>query len=751
MNTNYSKIALLLALGVAAGEVGAGPVEFYPKNVSNLKVQEDAVYKEFSRTANKMQTVSQATGDVVNAMNLYRGEDNDAESTFRGILLGKVTSQQEVRNTLKEVHAVRKSQLKALENTKKLLKGLKGDIVSLTRTGTDQFQTFFPGSTDKASQLSLIESLGSGMSKDIDDTVISGVSGLKFDSKYRCITPDEFMRSGISNARDELIAALRNTPGSLPFEKKNYDMTKAKEVIKNFAEITVAKLGIDTTKLSLIDNTNYQNIMNLNRKVFAFDGFLRKLGSKMKEKGLLKDMENLGLENTLFSINTMMNCSEVDLDSWIATADKLFDESAKRIKDIEKKKVEDLDGKSPEEQVRAIHLSTFKSIMSALNKNQGHKIELKGSGDDLKDLKEGSFYQIIENEFKKNELNGEDASDLYMELGKALAKAKTPSKKLNKINSVNNFFKGKSSSSYVQFDTSLDDADHNMISNHFRLVQTYIENNKESPSFPENARRYKEELGRIFARVEADYARDIQNLVGDSATSTSKMFKDMNREVINGVYAELKTSYDKVIQNLGDNAVPTVVAKKAAEAKTFADLEASDEFKAKNLKVTDISEDLKKVFAAEKDAVKANEMYVKIHTSLPVDPATKAQAEADVKALKALFAAEVQEALKLPANNLENALNLPAKPAEAEAEDAEPKKGKKNKRARGRGRGRGKAGAKGRKGRGRGSRSASKEKEGNARSESKGRRASKGRSASKGKVRGRAVARADAKEATAEA
>jgi len=741
MNTNYSKIALLLALGAAAGEVGADSVEFYPKNVLNLKFKADSVSNELSHNANKISEVNKTTGDVVKAMNLV-GKERDAYS-FRGLSLENV-GQKEVTSAVTEAYEVRESQLKALGCTKKLLKDVTKDLQSLS---TDSpLEAFFPGK-DKKLQLKLLEELGSGTSKDIDDSVIRDVSGLKFDSKYRCITPDEFFDSGVAAARDGLIKALSAVPGVVTVDKINYNMGNIKEVIKNVANIAVSRLAIDITKLPQINNANYTKIMNITRKVGAFDDFFSKLVRASKAGEDLKGKFNGQLTDKLAGIAGIAGVVEksgMNLDLWIKGATKSFALAQTAIEKIQKEIVKGAKGQEDPEKNKnlleiKIKLDFLKAVLAqekavlaqeaevAADKKVKEKVAAMLSGESRQDAKLEKAASDDESEVEGNDISKEvdkifdgmeegDVIALYGEMGNALKKATSSSNKIGKIKSVNDFLKAKSSSSYVEFDKSLDDADHNNIRDHFNSVQIYIDNNKESPSFSENARKTKEELVKIMARVEADYARDMQNLVGNSAKSTSKMFKDLDREAINSVYAELKTSYAKVMQSLGDNSAPVVLAKKAAEAKTFADLEASDEFKAKTLKVTDISEDLKKIFAAEKDAGKANDMYAKIHTSLAVDPITKAQAEADVKALKELFAPEVRESLKLPANNPENALNLPAE----KKEEAEPK-GKKNARARSK--------SKGKKARGRG-RSGEKAKGRNARGRGKGRGRSKSASSS---------------------
>jgi hypothetical protein len=85
-----------------------------------------------------------------------------------------------------------------------------------------------------------------------------------------------------------------------------------------------------------------------------------------------------------------------------------------------------------------------------------------------------------------------------------------------------------------------------------------------------------------------------------------------------------------------------------------------------------LSADLKAFLAAEKEVVKANAMYGKMFASLAADPATKVPAEADVAALKALFAAEVQAALVAPATTQtleEKAEEAKAKAAKAAEEE----------------------------------------------------------------------------------
>ena len=204
----------------------------------------------------------------------------------------------------------------------------------------------------------------------------------------------------------------------------------------------------------------------------------------------------------------------------------------------------------------------------------------------------------------------------------------------------------------------------------------FVKKNNGKPNFAAQKEAIKVNLSTAQASLEEFAAGITKQLLNENMTSSEAgIFKDKNKAGIQKVMDNVADKIKNIRKEMGDNAVPTVVAKKAAEAKTFADLEASAEFVGKTLNAANLSAlsaDLKAFLAAEKEVVKANAMYGKMFASLAADPATKVPAEADVAALKALFAAEVQAALVAPATTQtleEKAEEAKAKAAKAAEEE----------------------------------------------------------------------------------
>ena len=130
-----------------------------------------------------------------------------------------------------------------------------------------------------------------------------------------------------------------------------------------------------------------------------------------------------------------------------------------------------------------------------------------------------------------------------------------------------------------------------------------------------------------------------------SASAATGLLAGLSLENITDVRLKIKTAYDAAIAEL--NVAPVTGAKKASAATTIEDLTASEEFKATKLNVSELSTEFKTLLSKETDLGKAQALYAKILAGLPVEAATNAPSATDVAELKKLFASEVKDLLEV--------------------------------------------------------------------------------------------------------
>jgi hypothetical protein len=672
MNTNYSKIALLLALGVVAGNGVSAKisVDFYPKNRASFdKANLDTMASDIARKKNDILKSDPITDSLVQHLKAF-DTDASGELVLKGarggtaLTLSQMTSDTDLQDLLKEINDGRKSEKSAVKAAISVFEGLTTDVKNLNNSGSS-LTTLFTSKGKPDQVKSLVDLVNNTSNATIDDTVIRGVSGVKFTSKYKVLPTDKLLIS-LAGAKKALSDAVKNVPASIEMTdsssvKSTYDMTKVKEAIENFANFTVSKFAEASLNLQPININQLQSIKDLSRQASAYKELVSQLNFLSKagyDKLANKVIAVKGLKEWFASVATAKKDFEQSAPLILTTAtptgankggavriflNTVFDENA------------NLDGSNA-----ATVFNTGEASNNGVGTSFVNDTIMAAIGFVADTATDSKFKNDSDKSISTNSANNGSATygeDLFRRWFGLVVTAlnssgiKTSKKEAN-INAFNEFLNAKSSSAAVEFTKGISEASHSDVTDYFNKILNYVDNNKTLPSFAGTAKITKEMADKVWAGVEEIYTKEKKDLIGSYAKSQSKMFKDFNSESLDSSYAQIKALYEKVVKGLNVSATATEsAAPKASEAKTIADLENSAEFKAKTLKVSAISEDLKKIISDEKDSVKAKALYEKLFANLITDQTTKAPSEADAAALRKLFAEDVQKDLSVPSSN----------------------------------------------------------------------------------------------------
>jgi hypothetical protein len=644
MNTNYSKIALLLALGVIAGDkVGAEPVAFYPKTRAGFgQLASDGCAADIARKRNDIVKPDPITKSLVEHLNAF-DTNNFGSLVVKGFQGGKalsvddLTKDADLRRLLNQINESAKSEKAAVKSAVKLFKDLAVDLQSITDKRTESLQTIYNGKSRSDQIKALVQLANNTGGEIIDDQVIKGIASLSVESKFK-VLPTDTLLLGLSGARHELSTAINNLPATTAVEeggnKQIYDMNKVKEAIENFANVTFSKFAEASLGRQPISSSDLEKIKNISRQVSAYKELARQLNfankagynkfaDKVASSGItewFKSVEGAKTEFLGTGALAATNVTGAQKGTAIRTfLNKVFDETENL----------DSDNKatvfSTGQEGNSGMADTFVAdgIMQAMGFVTDGSVAFVDASDGT--TMENNKTTSADKELPKK-LYGKWFSQVQTALDSVKPKS---SNKDMKIRAFNEFLDAKSSSAAVEFDKGMNDAAHTDVTAYFRSLVDWAEKNKATATFAEKAKISKEMADRVWAGFEEIYKQEEKNLLSPSAKSRSKMFENFNRDSIISSHAQIKALYDKVLQGLN---VPA--AAPAAEApKTIDDLLNSDAFKKTSLKVAELSQEIRGLIASAKDQVAAQTLFAKI---LPGVPA------ADVEALKALFSDDVK-------------------------------------------------------------------------------------------------------------
>jgi len=647
MNTNYSKIALLLALGVIAGDkVGAEPVAFYPKTRAGFgQLASDGCAADIARKRNDIVKPDPITKSLVEHLNAF-DTNNFGSLVVKGFQGGKtlsvddLTKDADLRRLLNQINESAKSEKAAVKSAVKLFKDLAVDLQSITDKRTESLQTIYNGKSRSDQIKALVQLANNTGGEIIDDQVIKGIASLSVESKFK-VLPTDTLLLGLSGARHELSTAINNLPATTAVEeggnKQIYDMNKVKEAIENFANVTFSKFAEASLGRQPISSSDLEKIKNISRQVSAYKELARQLNfankagynkfaDKVASSGITEWFKSVEGAKTEFLGTGALAATNVTGvmkgTAFRKFLNKVFDET------------ENLDGSNA---------ATVFSTGEAGNVGVAGTFVTDGIVQAMGFVTDGSVAFVDASDGTTMENNKTTSADKELPkklYGKWFSQVQTAldsvkpksSNKDMKIRAFNEFLDAKSSSAAVEFDKGMNDAAHTDVTAYFSSLVDWAEKNKATATFAEKAKISKEMADRVWAGFEEIYKQEEKNLLSPSAKSRSKMFENFNRDSIISSHAQIKALYDKVLQGLN---VPA--AAPAAEApKTIDDLLNSDAFKKTSLKVAELSQEIRGLIASAKDQVAAQTLFAKI---LPGVPA------ADVEALKGLFAPEIKDKL----------------------------------------------------------------------------------------------------------
>ena len=677
MNTNYSKIALLLALGAVAGEVGAGMnVGACDFSMGGLSDATDSALK-IKNAFVKVQAES-----VLDAGSTRKDFERVSKEMNDGGMLKAVDNRDPQDTTA--LRAAIAPVIQSDINAKLLLVAIKDFNQNLN---SDISKIFVPnlntGSTTDVVSVSLsskaeIDKLLAKLSTDIKFSDLfkpnKGIAGNLSQAQLENIKFKTNVTASISNALLDLYAgvngALSKATTSVKIGTETIDLEPLAEKIKLGVATAIGNITDQVSNLALIGKAEADLIRKKADQIKSVNVIMGQLqfvdGGKATVLGHIK---NQGLDAWFNTIADAKN-TFVANPNVIAPDASLANKQAAMFTALET-----IFGNSGATQNNPGNTLNFGGNLAAAGQVTSAKLAAAGFGNvdtiagNDNNLKLGAASTagsqakaeqlfdnamgVITSRIKKHGRTPIDRDAAYRSIIDTSGTSDVPF--------LTKYYSNMTAYELMSFlDKNLE----------------FVKKNNGKPNFAAQKEAIKVNLSTAQASLEEFAAGITKQLLNENMTSSEAgIFKDKNKAGIQKVMDNVADKIKNIRKEMGDNAVPTVVAKKAAEAKTFADLEASAEFVGKTLNAANLSAlsaDLKAFLAAEKEVVKANAMYGKMFASLAADPATKVPAEADVAALKALFAAEVQAALVAPATTQtleEKAEEAKAKAAKAAEEE----------------------------------------------------------------------------------